>query len=54
MCHAVTCTHCGKTTWSGCGRHIDAVKRTVPANRWCDGHRDGVSSSYARVLQNER
>jgi hypothetical protein len=45
MCDAVTCTDCGKTTWSGCGRHINAVKRTVPANQWCNGHRDGVLSS---------
>lgn len=43
MCHAVTCRTCGKTTWSGCGRHVDDVKRGVPASRWCDGHADSAT-----------
>lgn len=38
MCRAVTCKTCGKTTWAGCGSHIDMVKRGVPAGQWCDGH----------------
>ena len=29
MCYAVTCKQCGKTTWSGCGQHIDSVKRAI-------------------------
>lgn len=35
MCRPVKCRNCGKTTWAGCGQHIDQVKATVPANRWC-------------------
>ena len=38
MCRAVKCRECGKTTWSGCGMHVDAVKRSVPAGQWCGGH----------------
>lgn len=38
MCHAVRCRDCGKTTWSGCGVHVDAVRRNVPADQWCNGH----------------
>lgn len=38
MCRAANCKVCGKTTWAGCGMHVDAVKRTVPAGQWCDGH----------------
>lgn len=38
MCQPVRCRQCGKTTWTGCGRHVDAVRATVPADRWCDGH----------------
>ena len=37
MCRPVTCTVCGKTTWAGCGQHIDQVKASVPAGQWCDG-----------------
>lgn len=38
MCRAAKCRVCGKTTWAGCGSHIAAVKATVPAGQWCDGH----------------
>ena len=37
MCQATTCGVCGKTTWKGCGQHIDSVKAKVPANQWCPG-----------------
>lgn len=38
MCYAVTCKTCGKTTWAGCGQHIDSVRQQVPASQWCGGH----------------
>ena len=38
MCRPVNCKTCGKTTWAGCGQHIDEVKRNVPADQWCPGH----------------
>lgn len=38
MCHAVTCRVCGKTTWAGCGQHVDQVMRRVPASKRCQGH----------------
>ena len=38
MCRAVRCKTCGKTTWTGCGQHVDAVRVTVPASEWCQGH----------------
>nr|WP_083856907.1 hypothetical protein [Schaalia turicensis] len=38
MCRPVKCDICGKTTWAGCGQHIDAGKASVPANDWCPGH----------------
>lgn len=40
MCRAVNCPVCGKTTWAGCGQHIDQVRRSVPAAQWCSGHSD--------------
>jgi DNA-directed RNA polymerase subunit N (RpoN/RPB10) len=40
MCHPVRCKTCGKTTWSGCGRHTAQVKAAVPAGQWCAGHKD--------------
>ncbi len=38
MCRAVRCKTCGKTTWAGCGRHVEEVQATVPASQWCAGH----------------
>lgn len=35
MCYAVTCPSCGKTTWDGCGQHVDDVMRSVPAADRC-------------------
>lgn len=37
MCRPVTCNVCGKTTWAGCGQHINQVKAQVPRGQWCDG-----------------
>ena len=37
MCRAVTCRVCGKTTWTGCGQHVQSVKNTVPVSDWCNG-----------------
>jgi hypothetical protein len=37
MCHAVKCRVCEKTTWAGCGEHVQMVKAGVPAAQWCGG-----------------
>lgn len=34
MCSPARCNRCGKTTWSGCGMHVDSVmSRVAPAQR---------------------
>jgi hypothetical protein len=38
MCRPTKCRTCGKTTWAGCGQHVDAVRASVPAQNWCSGH----------------
>ena len=35
MCSPARCSSCGKITYSGCGRHVDALKASVPAGQWC-------------------
>lgn len=40
MCPTVRCRTCSKTTWTGCGGHVDAVKAHVPEIQWCVGHDD--------------
>ena len=39
MCRAVPCATCGKTTWAGCGMHVDQVMAGVPRADRCPGHR---------------
>lgn len=38
MCRAVTCKKCRKTTWAGCGQHVDQVMRGIPSADRCQGH----------------
>lgn len=54
MCHAVKCRKCGKTTWAGCGRHVEQVRRSVKASDWCPGHerepKQGGGGLFARLM----
>lgn len=38
MCRPATCRTCGKTTWAGCGQHVDQVMASVPTGQRCPGH----------------
>src|SRR5688572_24588227 len=35
MCHRVNCRKCGKPTYAGCGRHVEAVLADVPLAERC-------------------
>ena len=48
MCRPVPCSICGKTTWAGCGDHIDQVKAVVPADQWCGGHEQAAPAIIVR------
>lgn len=45
MCRPVPCEVCGKTTWAGCGEHVDQVRAQVPAEQWCDGQHAEAGAS---------
>ncbi|RKP06384.1 hypothetical protein THASP1DRAFT_18569, partial [Thamnocephalis sphaerospora] len=40
MCMPAVCDKCGKTTWKGCGRHVDQVMKDVPEDQQCKCPRD--------------
>ncbi|KZP17700.1 hypothetical protein FIBSPDRAFT_864688 [Athelia psychrophila] len=40
QCMAVKCDKCGKTTWKGCGAHVDAVMKNVAEQDKCTCPRD--------------
>ena len=46
MCRAVNCRTCGKTTWTGCGQHVDSVMRGVPSGDRCQGHADQPGTGF--------
>ncbi|MGA4670168.1 hypothetical protein ACPCG0_10315 [Propionibacteriaceae bacterium Y1923] len=50
MCRAVTCTSCGKTTWAGCGQHVDQVMKNIPKAQQCPGHAKQESGSWFSKL----
>lgn len=55
MCRPVACTSCGKTTWAGCGQHVDSVKASVPAGQWCTCDRnatpaEGEGNFFSRLF----
>lgn len=51
MCYAVTCKRCGKTTWAGCGQHVEMVLQGVPKSKRCQGHADEPKTGlFARIF----
>ena len=47
MCRAVRCKTCGKTTWAGCGQHVDQVMANVPRGERCPGHSEAEKAAAA-------
>lgn len=35
MCKKVICETCKKTTWAGCGKHVDETMKDVPVEQRC-------------------
>ncbi len=51
MCRATTCPTCHKTTWTGCGMHIDSVKSSVPRGQWCNGEHSQSEIDRAKAAR---
>ncbi|MCK6065593.1 MULTISPECIES: hypothetical protein [Microbacterium] len=50
MWRAATCATCGKTTWAGCGQHVDQVMAGVPRAQRCPGHDSAPSTGFLARL----
>jgi hypothetical protein len=35
MCQRITCSSCGRPSFSGCGKHVESVLRDVPVDQRC-------------------
>jgi hypothetical protein len=53
MCRAVICEKCKKTTWAGCGAHVDQVMQGVPKDKRCVCPREerGILSTALKLLR---
>lgn len=50
MCSPATCRTCSKTTWSGCGQHVNQVMRHVPESQRCTCNESERSASGGGFL----
>ncbi|ORZ30751.1 hypothetical protein BCR44DRAFT_127512 [Catenaria anguillulae PL171] len=48
MCMPVECPLCHKTTWKGCGQHIDSVMSKLTEDQKCKCPRDQVEGELAK------
>ncbi|TFK49720.1 hypothetical protein OE88DRAFT_1662333 [Heliocybe sulcata] len=39
-CYLVKCDKCGKTSWKGCGKHVDQVMKDVSEEEKCSCPRE--------------
>ncbi|CBT74381.1 MULTISPECIES: hypothetical protein [Glutamicibacter] len=50
MCRQVQCKTCKKTTWAGCGQHVEATMRNVPNKDRCQGHEAEPKKGFFKRL----
>ena len=50
MCRPANCKTCGKTTWAGCGKHVDQVMANVKAAQRCPGHPQDTNTGGGSLL----
>jgi hypothetical protein len=48
MCQRVDCSECGRPTYAGCGRHVEAVLGDVPPAERCRCRERGSKAGAAR------
>lgn len=47
MCYTIACSLCGKTTWDGCGQHVEEALQGIPDAQLCAGHDNAAAASPA-------
>lgn len=50
MCRPVVCKKCNKTTWAGCGMHVDQVMANVPKDLQCTCSRESDGGFLGKLL----
>ena len=54
MCSPALCPTCGKTTWRGCGMHVDMVMAGVPQPQRCTCNEAPSSSGFSLFQRPQR
>ena len=55
MCQRITCSKCGKPSFTGCGRHVESVLADVPPEERCqcrqtDAPDENLSEAVKRLF----
>jgi hypothetical protein len=50
MCQRTTCSTCGKSTFAGCGRHVEQVLGDVPPAERCQCRERSAKAPGSGVL----
>lgn len=51
MCQPVKCATCQKTTWAGCGQHVEQVMANVAPTDRCECPREKMSQRLLNAFR---
>jgi len=54
MCYETKCPICKKSTWKGCGRHIESALGNIPIAERCPGWKTGVCTNTPNVKASDK
>jgi hypothetical protein len=50
MCYPVVCKKCGKTSWGGCGAHVQSVMQGIPEDKRCKCERKNEKKAESQSI----
>eukprot|EP00808_Paulinella_micropora_P015154 g24721.t1 len=50
MCKKVDCSNCAKSTWAGCGQHVQTALKDVPEADRCPGWKSGQCTQPKKAM----
>ncbi|MDN4477338.1 hypothetical protein [Demequina lignilytica] len=50
MCSRITCSQCGKATWTGCGNHVEQALAGVAKDQRCTCEQTSNAGSFGSIF----
>ena len=54
MCSEIKCQKCQKSTWRGCGQHLESVFKTIPYDKRCWCRYDLKKIDLNKMIENAK